>query len=87
MSGGTQNLFDRPARDPHPLVHQISPVGWPRGGDESRAEVLWVRAAWQNFSIGVGGQGLVERKQRSTGDAVTSPGVGRGWENRYTIER
>jgi hypothetical protein len=24
---GPKNLFDRPARDPHPLVHQISPVG------------------------------------------------------------
>ena len=30
---GPKNLFDHPARDPHPLVHQISPVGWPRGGD------------------------------------------------------
>ena len=27
---GPKNLFDRPARDPHPLVHQISPVGWPQ---------------------------------------------------------
>src|SRR5713101_3333245 len=30
---GPKNLFDRPARDPQPLVHQISPVGWPRGGE------------------------------------------------------
>ncbi len=26
---GPQNLFDHPARDPHPLVHQIFPVGLP----------------------------------------------------------
>ena len=27
---GPKNLFDHPAREPHPLVHQIFPVGWPR---------------------------------------------------------
>jgi hypothetical protein len=24
-----KNLFDHPAREPHPLVYQIFPVGWP----------------------------------------------------------
>jgi hypothetical protein len=28
---GSKNLFDRPVRDPHPLLHQVSPVGLAKG--------------------------------------------------------
>ena len=77
---GPKNLFGHPARDPHPLVHQISPMGWPRGGEYG------VRAAWQNFSIGGGGQVLTVRERRSNRDAMAAPraaweSVGRATEN------
>ena len=41
--------------------------------DESGTEVLWVRAVWQNFSIGVGGQVLTVREQGSNRGAMAAP--------------
>ena len=47
--------------------------------DESGTEVLWVRAAWQNFSIGGGGQVRTVREQGSNRDAMAAPRA--AWES------
>src|SRR3984893_16826151 len=80
MSGGTQKSV-RPPRQGPPSPR---PSNFPRG--VAPRWRLWVRAAWQNFSIGVGGQVLTVREQRSNRDAMAAPraaweSVGRGTEN------
>jgi hypothetical protein len=40
---GPTILFDRPRQDPPSLPPSDFPLGWPLCGDESRAEVSWVR--------------------------------------------
>ena len=47
--------------------------------DESGTEVLWVRAAWQNFSIGGGGQVRTVREQGSNRGAMAAPRA--AWES------
>ena len=70
--GGAKNLFDRPARDPIPSCLKFPP--WGGHAVETRAEPrLWVRAVWQNFSIGVGGQVLTVREQGSNRGAMAAP--------------
>ena len=78
MSGGAKNLFDRPARDPIPSCLKFPP--WGGHAVETRAEPrLWVRAAWQNSSIGVGGQVLTVREQGSNRGAMAAPRA--AWES------
>src|SRR6185369_7748911 len=76
--GGAKDLFDRPARDPIPSCLKFPP--WGGHAVETRAEPrLWVRAVWQNFSIGGGGQVLTVREQGSNRDAMAAPRA--AWES------
>ena len=80
MSGGTQKSV-RPPRQGPPSPR---PSNFPRG--VATRWRLWVRAAWQNFSIGVGGQVRTVRERRSNRDAMAAPraaweSVGRATEN------
>ena len=45
---------------------------------------LWVRAAWQNFSIGVGRQVRTVREQRWNRDAMAAPRAAWEWVGRAT---
>ena len=73
MSGGTQKSV-RPPRQGTPSPR---PSNFPRG--VATRWRLWVRAAWQNFSIGVGGQVRTVRERRSNRDAMAAPRA--AWES------
>jgi hypothetical protein len=62
---------------PTPL-HQNFPVGRPLAEREQSRRVMGA-AAWWNFSIGVGGQVLTVREQRSKRDARAAPRA--AWES------
>jgi hypothetical protein len=74
---GPKILFDRPGRDPHPVLHQISPVGWPLV--KASAEGGAMRRCGGNFSIGAGGRVLTVREQQSKRDAMAAPRA--AWES------
>jgi hypothetical protein len=86
MSGGAHDSA-RPPRPGSPVPPPSDfPVGRPLGGDESRADVRWVRRCGGTFQTVARRQAPTVRKQRSTGDARASPRAAAGG-NRYTVQR
>jgi len=75
---GPTILFDRPRPAPPLPRHQISPVGWPSGGDQSRAEVHRVRRCGGTFQTAARRQVLTVRGAADGENCAGVPAFGAG---------
>jgi hypothetical protein len=84
-SGRTHNSVRPPPSGPPPLPPSNFPRGAAARGDESRAEVRWVRRCGDIFQSARGGQVLTVRGAAVEARCDGSPASGVG--NRYTVQR